>query len=229
MNWYTEVLKKYAVFHGRARRKEYWYFTLFFAIFYLGLEILASLIGDEAADVIPVIYVLAVALPAIAVSVRRLHDTDRSGWFVLLSLIPLVGTIILIVFCAQDSTPGENQYGPNPKDENAAVDDYNNRIRRETDQKPRDNQTEQAEVEEKTRSIIVTSEFVMQLEKISKLHIANFLTDEEYQSEKRTLILSLVKNPLQESKEDFFAALVPSIEKGYLSPEEVSQIKELLL
>ena len=118
MNWYIEVLKKYAVFHGRARRKEYWYFTLFFAISYLGLAIIASLIGgDEAAEVIPAIYALAVALPAIGVSVRRLHDTNRSGWFVLLSLIPLVGTIILIVFCAQDSTPGENQYGPNPKDE----------------------------------------------------------------------------------------------------------------
>ncbi len=113
MNWYLEVLKKYAVFSGRARRKEYWMFLLVHIIIVsvLGfLEGLAGILGSLNA-----IYGLAITIPTIAVSVRRLHDTDRSGWWLFIGLVPLIGGIVLFIFTVQDSTPGENQFGANPK------------------------------------------------------------------------------------------------------------------
>ncbi len=114
MNWYLEVLKKYAVFSGRARRKEYWIFTLFNAIIALVLSGVESLFGSPGA--ILGLYCLGVIIPGFAVLVRRLHDTNRSGWWFFISFIPLIGIIILFVFTVQDSQPNENQYGPNPKD-----------------------------------------------------------------------------------------------------------------
>jgi len=127
MNWYFEVLKKYAVFEGRARRKEYWFFQLFQIIVTMVLAIIGALLisvnsGLEHAgsglvfvDVLIVLYGLATLLPGLAVLVRRLHDTNRSGWMIFLGLIPLVGGIILLVFAVEDGTPGPNQYGPDPK------------------------------------------------------------------------------------------------------------------
>ena len=113
MNWYLEVLKKYAVFTGRARRKEYWMFVLFYLIIAFVLAIIDAVIGTGA--LLYGLYALALLIPNIAVAVRRLHDTGRSGWFLLIGLIPLIGAIVLIVFFVQDSQPGDNQYGPNPK------------------------------------------------------------------------------------------------------------------
>ena len=113
MNWYLEVLKKYAVFSGRARRKEYWMFALFNIIIAFVLGFIEGLAGGPG--VIGIIYGLAVLIPGIAVSVRRLHDTNRSGWWLLIGLIPLIGVIVLLVFMVQDSQPDKNQYGPNPK------------------------------------------------------------------------------------------------------------------
>jgi uncharacterized membrane protein YhaH (DUF805 family) len=122
MNWYLEVLKKYAVFDGRARRKEYWYFTLFNFLAFFMLTFIDSVIGSFNYDVgiglFGGIYSLSVLIPAIAVSVRRLHDTDRSGWWLLIELIPIIGTIVLLIFMVQDSQQGDNQYGPNPKHDN---------------------------------------------------------------------------------------------------------------
>nr|WP_320119882.1 DUF805 domain-containing protein [uncultured Marinifilum sp.] len=118
MNWYLEVLKKYAVFNGRARRKEYWMFFLFNIIFGIAASLLDTLIGT--APVINSIYGLAILIPGIAVSVRRLHDTGRSGWFLLLGLIPFVGAIILLVFFATDGDTSDNEYGANPKLDNSA-------------------------------------------------------------------------------------------------------------
>ena len=119
MNWYLEVLKKYAVFNGRAQRKEYWYFVLFNIIITLVLGVIDSVIGSSSAEagagLLGSIYMLAVLLPGIGVSIRRLHDTSRSGWWVLLALIPLIGILVLIFFMVQDSRPGANQYGANPK------------------------------------------------------------------------------------------------------------------
>jgi uncharacterized membrane protein YhaH (DUF805 family) len=113
MNWYLEVLKKYAVFNGRARRKEYWMFFLFNIIITLVIGVVEGLVGSPG--VVGMVYTLAVLIPAIAVSIRRLHDTDRSGWWLLIGLIPIIGAIVLIVFMVQDSTSGENQYGSNSK------------------------------------------------------------------------------------------------------------------
>ena len=113
MYWYLEVLKKYAVFSGRARRKEYWLFFLFNIIITFVLGFIEGLAGS--AGVLASIYGLAVMIPGIAVSVRRLHDTNRSGWWLFIGLIPLLGAIVLLVFMVQDSQPDENQYGVNPK------------------------------------------------------------------------------------------------------------------
>ncbi|MBI3898531.1 MAG: DUF805 domain-containing protein [Gammaproteobacteria bacterium] len=113
MNWYLEVLKKYAEFGGRARRTEYWMFVLFNLIISIVIMVLEALIGISS--VIGILYALAVLIPGIAVSVRRLHDTHRSGWWLLIGLVPLIGAIVLIVFMAMDSEPGSNEYGPNPK------------------------------------------------------------------------------------------------------------------
>lgn len=120
MNWYLEVLKKYAVFGGRARRKEYWFFVLFSIIISMVFVLIDKNTGsfntESGFGVLSGIYGLAVLIPTIAVSVRRLHDTERSGWWLLISLIPLIGTIVIIVFMVLDSKPGENQYGANPKE-----------------------------------------------------------------------------------------------------------------
>ena len=119
MNWYLEVLKKYAVFSGRARRKEYWYFTLFSALISIAFAIIDGLMGtfnsEAGTGLLGGIYSLAVLIPSIAVSVRRLHDTDHSGWWLLIALAPCIGAIVLLVFMVTDSTPGNNQYGPSPK------------------------------------------------------------------------------------------------------------------
>ena len=117
MSWYITVLKKYAVFSGRARRKEYWMFSLFNFIIAVVLGIIGGIAGifEFYSGVLSTIYSLAVLVPGIAVSVRRLHDTNRSGWWVLIVLVPLIGTIVLLVYMVQNSGLGENQYGPNPK------------------------------------------------------------------------------------------------------------------
>ncbi|MFF4874141.1 DUF805 domain-containing protein [Streptomyces sp. NPDC003444] len=112
MNWYLDVLKKYAVFSGRARRKEFWMFQLFNIIAVIILSILDSILGIQ---ILSLVYTLAVFLPSLGVSVRRLHDTGRSGWWILIALVPLVGGIILLVFNCLEGEQQQNAYGPNPK------------------------------------------------------------------------------------------------------------------
>ncbi|WP_370409633.1 DUF805 domain-containing protein [Streptomyces fradiae] len=112
MNWYLDAFKKYATFSGRARRQAFWMFFLFNFIFSAVASILDSVLGIT---LISPIYVLAVLIPYLAVAVRRLHDTGRSGWWLLISLIPLVGFIILIVFWASEGEQQHNAHGPNPK------------------------------------------------------------------------------------------------------------------
>lgn len=116
MSWFIEALKKYAVFNGRARRKEYWNFALFVGIIYAVLAIIAVASKTSALFALVFIFYIGVLLPSLAVSVRRLHDTGRSGWWLLFSIVPLVGPITLLVFTCSDSQPGPNQYGPNPKE-----------------------------------------------------------------------------------------------------------------
>ncbi|MET7692266.1 DUF805 domain-containing protein [Streptomyces sp. NPDC005483] len=112
MNYFLDVLKKYAVFSGRARRKEYWMYTLFVTIIYIVLAVIGA-VAKQAW--IPIIFYVAILLPSLAVLVRRLHDTGRSGWWVLFGLVPLAGGITLLVFTCLDGEPGENKFGPNPK------------------------------------------------------------------------------------------------------------------
>jgi len=119
MSWYLTVLKKYAVFSGRARRKEYWMFALFNFIFSILAVVIDSVLGTASEEmgygIFYALYTLVVLLPSLAVLVRRLHDVGKSGWWFFISLIPFIGGIWLLVLLISDSQPGENQHGLNPK------------------------------------------------------------------------------------------------------------------
>jgi uncharacterized membrane protein YhaH (DUF805 family) len=116
------VLKKYADFKGRATRTEYWMFFLFHILFAIAALVLDNVLGltsiiqGGAFGLLYILYGLAVLIPGFAVMVRRLHDVGKSGWMCLISMIPLIGSIWLLVLLASDSVPGTNKYGPNPKD-----------------------------------------------------------------------------------------------------------------
>ena len=127
MSWFVGAVKKYAVFAGRARRKEFWFFVLFYLIFALAAAIVDAVLGtefsvDETASIglFSSVYVIAMMLPTFAVLARRLHDIGRSGWWILIGLIPIIGAIVLFVFAVCDSQEGENRFGPNPKEAAAA-------------------------------------------------------------------------------------------------------------
>ena len=119
---YKSVLtKKYADFTGRARRAEYWWFVLINFVVIFSLVVLIIILAGSndsltgLGGIIYAVYALGVILPSLAVTVRRLHDTGKSGWMLLIGLIPFVGPIILLVFYFTDGEPGANQYGPSPK------------------------------------------------------------------------------------------------------------------
>ena len=120
MNWYLKCWKQYADFSGRARRKEYWIFSLINNIIIFFLYILQIVTIESTLWLIfPIIlflYAMAVFLPGLAVNIRRLHDIGKSGWWYLIYLIPLLGAIWLTVLMCLDSEPGENQWGENPKE-----------------------------------------------------------------------------------------------------------------
>jgi uncharacterized membrane protein YhaH (DUF805 family) len=124
MNWYLNAFKKYFEFSGRARRKEFWMFLLFHYIFiFLTVFLVFSLTGDlyesdETNYVFVTIictYLLLSFIPSLAITVRRLHDSGKSGWWLLLNLIPYIGWFVILIFTCFDSNPGENKWGPNPK------------------------------------------------------------------------------------------------------------------
>lgn len=117
MTWYIRALKHYAEFSGRARRKEFWYFILFNTLFFVilaGIDI-AILGPGGGTGILSGIFLLGTLLPGLGVTVRRLHDTGRSGWWFCISLVPLIGSIVLLVFLVQDGTHGNNGYGIDPK------------------------------------------------------------------------------------------------------------------
>lgn len=120
MNWFLKVLKQYADFSGRARRKEYWMFVLFNVIFGIVAMILDNILGIamEGIGYGPIygLYLLALIIPGLAVAVRRLHDIGKSGWMFLIILIPFVGAVWLLVLFCTDSQEGENKWGQNPKE-----------------------------------------------------------------------------------------------------------------
>jgi uncharacterized membrane protein YhaH (DUF805 family) len=118
MEYFMEAMRRYADFNGRSRRKAYWMFVLFNTIF----SIICN-VADGVLDTMFIgsIYGLVLLIPGLSAGARRLHDTGRSGWWQLLWLVPIIGWLILIVFYALDSHEGENDYGPNPKEEGLAA------------------------------------------------------------------------------------------------------------
>ncbi|MDL2223732.1 DUF805 domain-containing protein [Bacteroidales bacterium OttesenSCG-928-M06] len=121
MNYFLDPLKtKYADFSGRARRKEYWMFSLFAILFGMIAATLDAIIGSYG--IIYSLYGLAILLPSLAISVRRLHDINKSGWWLLISFIPLIGGIWLLVLLCTAGTVGSNQYGSDPKNETLEID-----------------------------------------------------------------------------------------------------------
>ena len=119
MYWYLEALKKYAVFSGRARRKEYWSFILFNMIAAIFLSIIDVFSGtwnpQVSLGLISGLYILFALMPGLAVTSRRLHDTNRSAWWIVFSLIPIIGPIIVFIFLVQNGQKSDNRYGSNPK------------------------------------------------------------------------------------------------------------------
>jgi uncharacterized membrane protein YhaH (DUF805 family) len=113
MNWYIDALKNYANFQGRAQRKAYWMFVLFWFIAAGIAAILDNVLGTNGA--IFGLYALGTLVPFIALAVRRLHDIGKSGWWYLIQLVPVIGGIWFLVLTVTDSQTGSNQYGPNPK------------------------------------------------------------------------------------------------------------------
>jgi uncharacterized membrane protein YhaH (DUF805 family) len=111
VHWYTDVIKRYAVFDGRAGRPEYWWFFLINTI----ISIVLRFAIPSAGPIISELYGLAVLLPSIGVAIRRLHDTNRTGWWILVVLVPLVGWIWVIVLLALAGDSGPNRYGPPPE------------------------------------------------------------------------------------------------------------------
>lgn len=115
MDWFKKGLRNYANFSGRARRKEYWYFVLVQMGLVIIAMILDAIIFNSEIGLFYIVVALGLFLPGLAVTIRRLHDTSRSGWWFLISILPLIGSIILLVFLASDTKLETNQWGPPAK------------------------------------------------------------------------------------------------------------------
>lgn len=113
MNSYIVCLRKYATFSGRSRRKEYWMFALWIFLFNIAVVALDSILDTNG--ILAGVFGLAMALPGLAVSIRRLHDIGKSAWWVLICVIPLIGGLIYLCFMVRKGDTGENAYGPDPK------------------------------------------------------------------------------------------------------------------
>jgi uncharacterized membrane protein YhaH (DUF805 family) len=127
MEWMLLPLKRYFDFEGRSRRTEYWMYTLMTVLLYLlciALIVIGAVGSGDSGEMNPTamagvglmgLLILGLLIPTIAVQVRRFHDQDKSGWWVLINLIPSIGGIIVLVFMCLEGTRGPNQYGPDPK------------------------------------------------------------------------------------------------------------------
>lgn len=137
MDLMFQPLRKYAVFSGRARRSEFWFFWLFLIGIEVAFSILIGLAGGSITDptnrfgamsgpaqalfALYALVMLGLLIPSIAVAIRRLHDTNRSAWWILIGLLPILGALVLIVFYVLDGTPGPNRFGEDPKGRSAAA------------------------------------------------------------------------------------------------------------
>jgi uncharacterized membrane protein YhaH (DUF805 family) len=118
MEYFLQALRKYAEFSGRARRKEYWMFVLFQILAGIAAGIVDGIFGtgfQYGSGIVSLLVSLGLLLPGLAVSVRRMHDVNKSGWFILIGLIPIIGWIWILVLACTEGTRGENEYGPDPK------------------------------------------------------------------------------------------------------------------
>ena len=116
MKWFIKCIKQYADFKGRARRKEYWMFALFYSIFSIAAMLIDAILWEEL-PIFETLFDLFIFIPYLAVCIRRLHDTGNSGWWVIIALIPIIGTIWLLVLVCSNSEPGTNEWGDNPKEQ----------------------------------------------------------------------------------------------------------------
>ncbi|MBO7300017.1 MAG: DUF805 domain-containing protein [Tidjanibacter sp.] len=117
--YFKKCFRQYADFKGRARRAEYWYFVLYTWLISIAVSLVDMLtlgVGEDGMGLLGAIFSLVIFIPSLAASVRRMHDTGRSGWVLLLSFIPVIGWIFVIVYSCQDSQPGSNKWGANPKE-----------------------------------------------------------------------------------------------------------------
>ena len=110
MEEFVGAIKQYAIFNGRATRKDYWMFFLFYLIFYIMLSVIDAALGTM---ILTLLFSLGLLIPSISIASRRLHDSGRSGWWQLIALIPIIGAIVLIVFLLQRSGD-DNEYGVKP-------------------------------------------------------------------------------------------------------------------
>ncbi|OSZ65814.1 DUF805 domain-containing protein [Hydrogenophaga sp. IBVHS2] len=119
MQWFIHVLKQYATFSGRARRAEYWWFVLFYLVALVALTVVDRALGFWSADagmgLLTGLFILGTLLPYLAVTTRRLHDRDKSGWWQLLNFVPLIGPLVLLVWMVRAGNTGSNSYGADPK------------------------------------------------------------------------------------------------------------------
>ena len=118
MDWFVTVLKRYAVFTGRAGRPEFWSFTLVYLVSSVVLSFIDGILGTTSArtgvGLLSGVFAVALFVPALAVTVRRLHDCDRSGWWTVISLVPVLGALVLLVLVLLKGTPGPNRFGSGP-------------------------------------------------------------------------------------------------------------------
>lgn len=119
MHWFMTAFRRYAEFSGRSRRKEFWGFILIYMLGGIALAIADVVLGFFSGEIglglLSGLFMLVLLVPSLAVTIRRLHDIDRSGWWYLVGFIPLVGAIVLLVFSLKDGTPGPNRFGDDPK------------------------------------------------------------------------------------------------------------------
>ena len=140
MKYFLKVIKKYAEFKGRARRKEYWMYRLFFLLFSIPImfvDIALNLtFGDLFYGPFYTVFMLALILPDLGVTIRRLHDIGKSGWWIFIAAIPVIGIVWFLILMTTDSAPGENKYGSNPKDGTLAEADKDSTLASNNDASP---------------------------------------------------------------------------------------------